>query len=76
MHLFTPIRFTLYYQQHNLPQLTLIQRPPFPRLTTPLSLRGGLGERLCFPSPTKQKVGELYFFNIFFALNINYFTYI
>ena len=64
MHLFTPTHFTFYYQQHHLPQLTLKQFPPFPWLTTPLSLRRtigrcswslrneeskGLGERLCFP---------------------------
>jgi len=43
MHLFTPTHFTLYYQQHHLPQLTLKQLPPFPWLTTPLSLRRGAG---------------------------------
>jgi len=57
--------FTLYYQLHHLPQLTLKQRPPFQRVTTPLSLRRtigrcswslrneeskGLGVRLCLPN--------------------------
>ena len=64
MHLFTTTHFTLYYQQHHLPQLTLKQLSPFSWLTTPLSLRRtigrcswslrneeskGLGERLCLP---------------------------
>ena len=43
MHLSTPTHFTFYYQQHHLPQLTLKQFPPFPWLTTPLSLRRGAG---------------------------------
>ena len=42
------IRFTLYYQQHHLPQLTLKQFPPFPWLTTPLSLRRGVGGEALF----------------------------
>ena len=64
IHLFTTTHFTIYYQQHHLPQLTLKQLPPFSWLTTPLSLRRtigrcswslrneeskGLGERLRFP---------------------------
>ena len=64
IHLFTTTHFTLYYQQHHLPQLTLKQLSPFSWLTTPLSLRRtigrcswslrneeskGLGERLCLP---------------------------
>ena len=43
MHLFTTTHFTIYYQQHHLPQLTLKQLPPFPWLTPPLPLRGGAG---------------------------------
>ena len=49
MHLFTPTHFTFYYQQHHLPQLTLKQFPPFPWLTTPLSLRRGVGGEALFP---------------------------
>ena len=42
-----PTHFTLYYQHHHLTQLTLKQSPPFPWLTTPLSLRrGARGEAL------------------------------
>ena len=48
MHLFTTTHFTLYYQQHHLPQLTLKQFPPFPWLTTPLSLRRGVGGEALF----------------------------
>ena len=48
MHLFTPTHFTFYYQQHHLPQLTLKQFPPFPWLTTPLSLRRGVGGEALF----------------------------
>ena len=48
MHLFTPTHFTFYYQQHHLPQLTLKQLPPFPWLTTPLSLRRGAGGEALF----------------------------
>ena len=48
MHLFTPTHFTLYYQQHHLPQLTLKQLPPFPWLTTPLPLWGGVGGEASF----------------------------
>ena len=43
MHLFTTTHFTLYYQQHHLPQLTLKQLSPFSWLTTPLSLRRTIG---------------------------------
>ena len=43
-----PTHFTLYYQQHHLPQLTLKQLPPFPWLTTPLSLRRGAGGEALF----------------------------
>ena len=50
MHLFTTTHFTLYYQQHHLPQLTLKQFPPFPWLTTPLSLRRGVGGEALFAS--------------------------
>ena len=35
--------FTFNYQQHHHPKLTPKQPPPFPRLTTPLSLRRGAG---------------------------------
>ena len=35
--------FTFNYQQRRHPKLTPKQPPPFPRLTTPLSLRGGAG---------------------------------
>ena len=55
MHLFTPTHFTLYYQQHNLSLLTLIQLPPFLRLTTPLPLRGGAGGEALFPFPYQTK---------------------
>ena len=48
MHLFITTHFTLYYQQHHLPQLTLKQLPPFLRLTTPLPLRGGAGGEAFF----------------------------
>ena len=48
MHLFTTTHFTLYYQQHHLPQLTLKQLPPFSWLTTPLSLRRGAGGEALF----------------------------
>ena len=43
-----PTHFTFYYQQHHLPQLTLKQLPPFPWLTTPLSLRRGAGGEALF----------------------------
>ena len=42
--------FTLHYPQHYHPQLTLKQLPLFPRLTTPLPLRGGVGGEALFPS--------------------------
>ena len=48
MHLFTTTHFTLYYQQHHLPQLTLKQLSPFSWLTTPLSLRRGAGGEALF----------------------------
>ena len=48
MHLFTTTHFTIYYQQHHLPQLTLKQLPPFSWLTTPLSLRRGAGGEALF----------------------------
>ena len=38
-----PIHFTFYYQQYQYHQLTSKQLAPFPRLTTPLSLRRGAG---------------------------------
>ena len=40
--------FTLHYQQHCHPQLPFKQPPPFLRLTTPLSLRGGTGGEALF----------------------------
>ena len=42
--------FTLHYQQHCHPQLPFKQPPPFPRLTTPLPLRGGAEGEALFPS--------------------------
>ena len=48
IHLFTTTHFTLYYQQHHLPQLTLKQLSPFSWLTTPLSLRRGAGGEALF----------------------------
>ena len=49
MHLFTTTRFTLYYQLHHHFLLTFKQLPPFPRLTTPLPLRGGAGGEALSP---------------------------
>ena len=46
---FASNRFTLYYPQHHHPLLTFKQAPLFPRLTTPLPLRGGAVVRLYLP---------------------------
>ena len=42
---------TFNSQHHRHPQLTPKQPPAFPRLTTPLPLRGGAGGEALFPSP-------------------------
>ena len=50
MRPFAANHFTFHYQQHHYLQLTPKQLPPFPRLTTPLPLRGGVGGEALFPS--------------------------
>ncbi|MBF1529968.1 MAG: hypothetical protein HXN96_08515, partial [Prevotella salivae] len=49
--------FTLYYQQYQYPQSTFKQLPPFPWLTTPLSLRRGAGGEAL--SLCKQSINNL-----------------
>ena len=48
--LFVPHHFTINNQSHHRPQSPLKQPPPFPRLTTPLPLRGGVGGEALFAS--------------------------
>ena len=40
--------YSFNYQQYHHPQITPKQLPPFPRLTTPLPLRGGAGGEALF----------------------------
>ena len=42
--------YSFNYQQYHHPQITPKQLPPFPRLTTPLPLRGGAEGEALFPS--------------------------
>ena len=57
----------IHYQQYQYHQLTFKQLPPFPRLTTPLPLRGGAGGEALF---------ALYYFpfNYQHHRHYNYFT--
>ncbi len=57
MRPFAANHFTFHYQQHHYLQLTPKQLPPFPRLTTPLPLRGGAGGEALF---------ALYYFPFYF----------